>query len=154
VANIWKPEYRPYELEHDLHCVEGPDSLGQLKGASIVKADLKLVREVLKSQLKEAGPIRRLGDSIRTQQHADPVDMTQEAAEPDIAVQMLDRESTLARQLRSAIDRIENGSYGICLQCEEDIAPKNQHADSGPHQRTEFERDTVGRVVHPLPGER
>jgi DnaK suppressor protein len=62
------------------------------------------------------------------QQLADPVDMTQDAAERDIAVQILDRESTLVRRLRSAIGRIDDGSYGICLECEEEIAPKRLKA--------------------------
>ena len=93
-----------------------------------MKADLKPVREILESQLKKAASTRVLDDSIRIQQHADPVDMTQEAAERDVAVQILDRESALARRLRSAIDRIDDGSYGICLQCEEEIAPKRLKA--------------------------
>ena len=88
-----------------------------------MKVDLKLVRHILESRLKEAGYNRVLSDSIHIQQLADPVDMTQEANERDLAVQILDRESALVRRLRSAIDRVEDGSYGICLQCEEEIAP-------------------------------
>jgi DnaK suppressor protein len=34
----------------------------------------------------------------------------------------------LVRRLRSAIDRSANGSYGICMQCEEEIAPKRLSA--------------------------
>jgi DnaK suppressor protein len=93
-----------------------------------VNADLKLVRQILESRLKETACSRGLGDSIVVQQFADPVDMTQEATERDVAVQILDRESTLVRRLRSAIDRIKDGAYGICLQCEEEIAPKRLKA--------------------------
>jgi DnaK suppressor protein len=32
------------------------------------------------------------------------------------------------RQLRSAIERIDDGSYGVCLQCEENIAPNHLKA--------------------------
>jgi DnaK suppressor protein len=90
----------------------------------MVKADLTLARQILEAQLKEATSSRGLGDAIRIHQVADPVDMTQEAAERDLAVLILDLESALVRRLRSAIDRIEDGSYGACLQCEEEIAPK------------------------------
>jgi DnaK suppressor protein len=93
-----------------------------------MKADLKLVRQILESRLEEVACSRGLGDSIVIQQFADPVDMTQEAAERAVAVQILDRESTLVRRLRSAIDRIKGGAYGICLQCEEEIAPKRLKA--------------------------
>ena len=94
----------------------------------MITEDLKLIRQQLNSQLKRAESSRVAGDSIRIQQVADPVDMTQEAVARDIAVQILDRESTLARRLRSAIDRIDEGSYGICLDCEERIAQKRLKA--------------------------
>jgi DnaK suppressor protein len=94
----------------------------------MMKADLKLVRQILESRLEETACSRGLGDAIVIQQLADPVDMTQEAADRDVTVQLLDRESTLVRRLRSAIERIKDGAYGICLQCEEEIAPKRLNA--------------------------
>jgi DnaK suppressor protein len=89
-----------------------------------VKADLKLVRQILESRLEKAACSRGLDDSIVIHHFADPVDMVQAAAERDIALEILDRESTLVPRLRSAIDRIQDGSYGVCLQCGEEIAPK------------------------------
>ena len=93
-----------------------------------MKANLGLVRRVLESQLKEAAPTRGLRESIRINQVADPLDMTQQAAEREVAVLNLDRDTALARRLRSAIERLNDGSYGVCLQCEEDIAPKRLRA--------------------------
>jgi DnaK suppressor protein len=93
-----------------------------------VNTDLTLVRRLLELQLKKTAFSRGGSDSICIQQLADPIDMTQEAAERDIAVQILDRESTLVRRLRSAMGRIDDGSYGICLECEEEIAPKRLKA--------------------------
>ena len=113
-------------------------------------ADFKTTRKILEAKLKQATSGRAIGDSIRINQVADPLDMTQEAAARDVAVQLLDRESALVRRLRSAIDRIDDGSYGVCLRCEEDIAPKRlkaipwaelcigcqEKADQMPSQRT------------------
>jgi DnaK suppressor protein len=93
-----------------------------------VNADIKMARQILESQLREAASSRGLSDSIRIQQLADPVDMAQEAVERDLAVQILDRETALVRRLRSAIDRIQDGSHGICLECEEEISPKRLKA--------------------------
>jgi len=93
-----------------------------------MKVELKLARHILERHLKETSSNRGLTDSIRIHQVADPVDMTQQAADRDVAVQILDRESVLARRIRSAIDRVQDGSYGICLQCEEEIAPKRLKA--------------------------
>ena len=94
----------------------------------ILKQDLRLVQEILESRLKQAAFSRVLGDAIRVQQLADPADMNQEAAERDVAVQLLDRESALVRRLLSAIERIKDGYYGICLECDEEIAPKRLKA--------------------------
>jgi DnaK suppressor protein len=93
----------------------------------MITEDLKLIRQQLDSQLKKARLISA-ADSIRIQQVADPVDMTQEALARDIAVQILDRESMLVRRLRSAIERIDDGSYGLCLECEERISSKRLKA--------------------------
>ena len=90
--------------------------------------DLEMARQLVQSLLTEAGYRRGLSDSIHIHQTADPADMVQEAGERDVAVQILDRESALVRQLRSAIGRIEDGTYGICLECEEEIAPKRLKA--------------------------
>lgn len=94
----------------------------------MITEDLKLIRRQLNSQVQKAQFSRAAGESIRIQQVADPVDMTQEALARDIAVQVLDHKSALVRRLRSAIDRIDEGSYGICLECEEGIAPRRLKA--------------------------
>src|SRR5258708_37221700 len=86
------------------------------------------VRRVLEPRLKGVLPTRGLLESIHVHQAADPLDITQQAADREVAVQSLDRESTLARQLRSAIQRVDDGSYGVCLQCEEEIAPNRLKA--------------------------
>jgi DnaK suppressor protein len=93
-----------------------------------MEGNLELIRQTLESQLKGTGPTTGMRESIRIHQLADPVDVTQHAAEREIAVQSLDRDSALARRLRSAIDRIDAGSYGICLHCEEEIVPKRLKA--------------------------
>ena len=89
---------------------------------------LKAVRRMLESRLKGALPTLGLRESIHIHHVADQLDITQQAADREVAVQNLDRESTLARQLRSAIQRVDDGSYGACLQCEEEIAPNRLKA--------------------------
>ena len=93
-----------------------------------MKVELKLARHILERRLTEVSSTKELSDSIRIHQVADPVDMTQQAADRDVAVQILDRESAIARRIRSALARIQDGSYGICLHCEEEIAPKRLKA--------------------------
>ena len=89
---------------------------------------LKSIRQALESQLRQTAPTRGLRESIHIHRVADPLDVTQQAAEREVALHNLDRESALARQLRSAIKRLNDGSYGVCLECEEEIAPKRLKA--------------------------
>ena len=56
-------------------------------------------------------PQRSMRESLHPA--ADPVDITQQAAEREMAGWNIDRESTQVRRLRSAIGRIDNGTYGI-----------------------------------------
>jgi len=47
---------------------------------------------------------------------------------PSVAIRNLDREASLLRNVRAALFRINDGSYGVCLHCEEDIKPKRLEA--------------------------
>ena len=93
-----------------------------------MQCDCELFRQMLKSKLNEAVATTGLRDSIRIHQVADPIDMTQQAAEREMAMQNLHRGAALVRQVRSAMERLDDGSYGICLQCEEPISPKRLKA--------------------------
>jgi DnaK suppressor protein len=93
-----------------------------------MRTNFESVRQILQSRLREATQMGASRESIRIQQVADPVDMTMQAAERELAMRSLDRCAGLVRQLRSAIDRIEHGTYGICRECEDEIAPKRLKA--------------------------
>lgn len=46
----------------------------------------------------------------------------------DLAVQSLDRNARLLRDVRAAQERIRNGSYGICLECDCEISERRLQA--------------------------
>ena len=50
------------------------------------------------------------------------------AAQRELAVLTLDRDSRLLREVMAALARIRDGGYGICDACEEDIKPKRLKA--------------------------
>ena len=50
------------------------------------------------------------------------------ASERELATRNLERESELSRYVRAALDRIDEGTYGACLNCDEDIGMKRLHA--------------------------
>src|ERR1700759_4917168 len=58
----------------------------------------------------------------------DALDEVQLAGERELAIRNLDRESNLLRNVRGALGRIHDGSYGVCMHWEEDIKPKRLEA--------------------------
>ena len=72
-------------------------------------------------------PSSQLAD-IAIQTAPDFVDQVQFTLERELALRCLTRESRLAREVRAALARIEGGSFGICLNCEEEIKPRRLEA--------------------------
>jgi DnaK suppressor protein len=63
-------------------------------------------------------------DGIAIEKSPDALDEVQHASERELAIRNLDRESNLLRNVRAALRRLDEGSFGVCLHCEEDISPK------------------------------
>jgi DnaK suppressor protein len=63
-------------------------------------------------------------DGIAVEKSADQMDEIQYASERDLAIRNVDRESRLLRQVRAALRRIHEGTFGICIECESAIGPK------------------------------
>jgi DnaK suppressor protein len=82
------------------------------------------IQEIL--QRKEADLIRMLRqrDGIAIERSADQMDEIQYASERDLAIGNVDRESTMLRQVKAALRRIHDGSFGTCIDCESPISPK------------------------------
>lgn len=76
------------------------------------------------------------------------------AAQRELAVVTLDRHSRLLREVKAAMARIQDGSYGVCESCEQAITPRRLDAvpwarycvpcqdslDRGPTPATEVSR--------------
>jgi len=90
----------------------------------MTKTELSKFKKILETKLDELEQIVRRRDAITIEKSADALDEVQHAAERELAIRNLDRESQLLRSVRSALRRIEEGSFGICLHCEEEISPK------------------------------
>jgi DnaK suppressor protein len=67
-------------------------------------------------------------EDIAIEKSADALDEVQLAGERELAIRNLDRESNLLRNVQGALKRIADGSYGVCMHCEEDIKPKRLDA--------------------------
>jgi len=94
----------------------------------MTKTELNKFKKILENKQDELEQIVRNRDAITIEKSADALDEVQHAAERELAIRNLDRESNLLRNVRSALRRIEDGSFGTCLHCEEDISPKRLNA--------------------------
>jgi DnaK suppressor protein len=63
-------------------------------------------------------------DGIAIERSADQMDEFRRASERALAVSNLDRESRQLKDALAALRRIQEGSFGTCLECEQDIPPK------------------------------
>ncbi len=75
---------------------------------------------------KEAELVRGLStrDGIAIEKSADQMDEIQYATERDLAIRNVDRESTLLRQVKAALQRVHERSFGDCIDCDGPISPK------------------------------
>ena len=94
------------------------------KEKKITKTEITKFTKILENKQDELERIVRNRDAITIEKSADALDEVQHAAERELAIRNLDRESNLLRNVRLALRRIEDGSYGTCLHCEEEISPK------------------------------
>src|SRR5690242_21874501 len=90
----------------------------------MTKTELNKFKKILETKLEELERIVRNRDAITIEKSADALDEVQHAAERELAIRNLDRESNLLRNVRASLRRIEEGSFGVCRHCEEDINPK------------------------------
>ena len=67
-------------------------------------------------------------NQIAVERSADLFDATLLAAERESSAKALEQEFQLLRQVEAAHERLRNGSFGSCLSCEEEIAPKRLSA--------------------------
>src|SRR5581483_3318865 len=92
------------------------------------RTELNKYKALLEAKQAELSAGLRNREDIAIEKTLDAIDEVQLAGERELAIRNLDRESTLLRQVRNALARIADGSYGTCLHCEEEIKPKRLDA--------------------------
>jgi DnaK suppressor protein len=82
------------------------------------------LKEILVRKESELARVLRTRDDIAIEKSADQMDEIQYASERDLAIRNVDRESNLLRQVKAALRRIHDGSFGTCAECELAISPR------------------------------
>ncbi|MGN0008510.1 MAG: RNA polymerase-binding protein DksA [Desulfovibrionaceae bacterium] len=86
--------------------------------------DLEYFHRLLSHMLEDAkqkgdSTIEELTDS--NELFADPADRATAESDRAFTLRIRDRERRLIRKIQSALQRIEDGTYGVCEECGEDI---------------------------------
>jgi DnaK suppressor protein len=89
-----------------------------------MNAAFKKIQEALEQKAAELGHGLRKRDDIAIEKSADQMDEIQYATERDLAIRNVDRDSALLRHIKAALGRIQDGSFGVCIECESAISPK------------------------------
>ena len=92
------------------------------------RTELNKYKVMLEEKQAELAAGLRNREDIAIEKTPDAIDEVQLAGERELAIRNLDRESSLLRAVRGALARVADGSYGVCLHCEEDIKTKRLDA--------------------------
>src|SRR5450432_426883 len=92
------------------------------------KTDLNKYKAVLEARQADVSAGLRNREDIAIEKTPDALDEVQLAGERELAIRNLDRDSIALRNVKGALARVADGSYGVCLHCDEDIKPKRLEA--------------------------
>ena len=66
--------------------------------------------------------------TVSNENYPDPTDRAAAESDRSFELRIRDRERKLLNKIKEAIERIEDGSYGICDECAEEISVKRLEA--------------------------
>ena len=95
------------------------------------KKKLQYFKKILTEQLKmlqDKSSQTRVTTLAESEQISDFTDQATLESDIDMNIHIKERDSKLIIKIKQALERIENGTYGICDQCEEDISEKRLKA--------------------------
>ena len=90
----------------------------------MTKTEVNRLRAVLTARIAELERFTRHRDGIAVERSADQLDEIQAASQRALVVCNLEREFNQLQNARAALRRIQEGSFGICQECDQDIHPK------------------------------
>jgi len=90
----------------------------------MTQKDMGRYRKALVEKQAELSAGLQSRDDIVIERSADQADEIQRAMERELVIRSLDGKANVLRSVTAALERIADGTYGVCLECEEDINPK------------------------------
>ena len=88
------------------------------------QAEAKKYRALLMTKRDEILRQSRRPEDIWIVPSNETIETVQLAGEREFAVRAMERETKSLAQIGAALERISDGEFGICMDCEEPISPK------------------------------
>jgi DnaK suppressor protein len=85
--------------------------------------EMEEFQEILERKESDLVSLLRQRDSIAIGKSANQMDEIS-SRPSDLAIGNVDRDSNLLRDVKDALRRIHDGSFGTCMECESAISPK------------------------------
>jgi DnaK suppressor protein len=87
----------------------------------MTKTELNTFRRILENSQTDLGNGNRNREALVIETSPDDLDRIQHASERDYAMGNLERNSSRLREVRAALGRMDEGTFGICVSCDESI---------------------------------
>lgn len=100
--------------------------IGKQNGEIIMK--IEDYKKVLIAKSEELRRRQITKDQIAIERNAELLDEIQRTSERELAMDALTRNWQTGTLVTEALDRIANGEYGLCTECEEPIADRRLNA--------------------------
>jgi len=85
--------------------------------------EIERYKHLLEDKYEDLLKAIRQREAIAVERSADVIDELQAGVERERAITELDRTSRLLRDVKAALVRIGEGTYGVCLRCDQPISP-------------------------------
>jgi DnaK suppressor protein len=100
---------------------------GEIKDLPMNKKDTEYFKELLTNRLEDL--LNQADDTVSgmttpKENFPDPTDRASLESDRNFMLRIRDRESKLIKKIKKALARIENGTFGICEKCGEEITKK------------------------------
>lgn len=89
---------------------------------------IRMLKTLLENKRRELLRGTSDRDEILIEHTADEFDRLQQQMTRDVAIRNLDREAILLKSVQSALARMDDETYGVCLHCDEEIPERRLRA--------------------------
>lgn len=128
-------------------------------GSEMTKLEQEHFKRLLIPTLEKMEQRFRKRDEIAIENAPDDIDRVQGAVDRELAISQLESSFSRIQSVKLALERIEDGSYGTCLECEQEISPKRLKAvpwasccvqcqEIADGERAELEREASGILTN------